>query len=592
MFFFCRFLLIALISSFVLTGYAVDIKSIATSAEPVAYDLAKLPDDDLNRRTPRGTVEGFLGAMADDDFEKASQYLNLDFINKRDRLDKGVILAKNFKRLLDSGGTISASALISNKVSGDQNDELKSSLDQIGSIVINGESFPVYVERVDDLDGNPIWLFASETIKQIPSQVSVDFYTRIDKLLPEYIKSIKLSGGSIGHWMAVVLVLVLAFILAWVITLFIFNIIIRILRKTSAVKHKEVITAFLVPIRLWLAVTIFIFIARGIGISILVRQFILPATIFIYWLAFLILLWQVTNVLSVIFENKMRNTKNYAALTGVDFTRRSIKFILIAAVIIIALKLNGQDVTNWLAAIGIGGIALALGAQKTIENIVGSISLIADQPIRIGDFCKVDNSVGTIIQIGIRSTRLRTLDRTIVTIPNGEFSRHKIENYTKRDTFLYRTRLTMRYETTPDQVRYLLIKLRELLHSHPRVNNDPNHPEPTRVRFVEFGADSLVLELYAQIITEEWHLYLEIREDLNLRIMDIVAQSGTSFAFPSQTLYLAKDQGLSKEKSKETEDYIKDLKDKKQLPLPEYSDEQSSKMRGNIKFPPEESILS
>jgi len=210
------------------------------------------------------------------------------------------------------------------------------------------------------------------------------------------------------------------------------------------------------------------------------------------------------------------------------FLRRGVKLVLIAFGSISILNVFGWYVTTGLAALGIGGLALALGAQKTIENFVGSITIIADQPLRVGDFCKVDGVAGTVEQIGIRSTRLRTPNRTVVVIPNGQLAALKIENFAFRDRMLFNPTLGLRYETTPDQIRYLLDQLRLLLRNHPQIN-----PDPARVRFTGLGDNSLNVEVFAYVDTTDFNEFLAVQEDLVLRMLDILDESGTGVAFPS-----------------------------------------------------------
>jgi MscS family membrane protein len=196
-------------------------------------------------------------------------------------------------------------------------------------------------------------------------------------------------------------------------------------------------------------------------------------------------------------------------------------------------------VTGLLAGLGVGGLAVALAAQKTIENLFGGVSLVADRPIQVGEICRFGDRVGTIEAIGLRSTRIRTLDRTVVTIPNAEFSALQLENYSARDRIWLKLTLGLRYETSPAQLRQVLDALRKLLRDHPRVD-----PDPARVRFIDFGAYSLDLELFAYVQTSDFNEYLAIREEILLSIMDAVEACGTGFAFPSQTIYGARDGGL------------------------------------------------
>ena len=187
----------------------------------------------------------------------------------------------------------------------------------------------------------------------------------------------------------------------------------------------------------------------------------------------------------------------------------------------------GLPLYGIVAGLGVGGLAIALAAQPTIENLIGGLSLFADKPIRVGDFCKYGDDMGTVEAIGIRSTRIRGLDRTLTTIPNAALSKMPVVNFTLRDRMLLKLVIGLRYETKPEQLRHVLAKLRELLLAHPKVT-----PEPSRVRFIGFGDCSLNLEVFAYVATRDWNEFLEVQEDIYLRMMDVVTASGTGFAFP------------------------------------------------------------
>jgi MscS family membrane protein len=196
------------------------------------------------------------------------------------------------------------------------------------------------------------------------------------------------------------------------------------------------------------------------------------------------------------------------------------------------------------AGLGVGGLAIALAAQSTIENLIGGLSLFADKPVRVGDLCRCGTDEGTVEAIGLRSTRIRGLDRTLTTIPNAALSKMAIANLAERDRILIQTVIGVRYETRPEQLRFLLVKILELLVSHPRIQADT-----ARARLIGFGVSSLDIEVFAYVLTRDRLEFLAVRQDILLRIMDIVEASGTSFAFPSQTLYFSKDSGLDTVKS-------------------------------------------
>jgi len=225
----------------------------------------------------------------------------------------------------------------------------------------------------------------------------------------------------------------------------------------------------------------------------------------------------------------------------------------------------GLPVYGIVAGLGVGGLAIALAAQPTIENLIGSLSLFADKPIRVGDLCKYGDELGTVEAIGIRSTRIRGRDRTLTTIPNAGLSKMAIVNYTQRDQMLIKAVIGVRYETTPEQLRYVLAKLREMLLGHPRIN-----PEPARVRFIGFGSSSLDIEVFAYATTQDIGEFFAIREDVFVRIMDIVEQSGTGFAFPSQTLYMSRDGGLDAARTKAAEAQVRQWREENNLPFPNF----------------------
>jgi MscS family membrane protein len=213
--------------------------------------------------------------------------------------------------------------------------------------------------------------------------------------------------------------------------------------------------------------------------------------------------------------------------------RRLVDLVVIIAAILAILRHFGVDPTPLLAGLGVGGIAVALAAQKTLENIIAGASLIFDQAVRVGDFLRVGTIEGTVDHIGLRSTRLRTLDRTVVSVPNSQIANMSLETLSVRDKFWLHPIFGLRYETTPDQMRLVLDGVRAMLVEHPQID-----PGSVRVRFLRLGAFSLDVEVFAYVLARDWPQFLEIQEGLLLRITEIVNAAGTGIAFPSQTMYV------------------------------------------------------
>jgi MscS family membrane protein len=208
---------------------------------------------------------------------------------------------------------------------------------------------------------------------------------------------------------------------------------------------------------------------------------------------------------------------------------RVIKIAILLLTIAAVLGSWGYNTTTLLAGLGIGGVAIALAAQKTIENLFGSVSVISDRPVSVGDFCKFGDRIGTVEDIGLRSTRIRTLDRTLVTVPNGSFSTMTLENFDRRDKMLFHFTLNLKRDTTPDQLRTLLQSITTILKEHAKVESGA-----LPVRFVGIGTYSLDIEIFAYIRTLDGDEFMKIQQDLFLWIMDAVHAAGTALAVPTQ----------------------------------------------------------
>ncbi len=539
------------------------------------------PEDALKRRTPRGSVAGFISAVADKNYDLAGEYFYTSEGELED--ERSAELARELQILLNQRGQMMPYSWLSKDVEGRLDDDLPNHLERVGTISTSGEDYDILLEKVEGPLGGPLWLFSDQTVQYIEElSVLEENVLLLSRIMPPILERYELWGATIGQWLAILLLAAFSYVIAWLIIHFFLYIIPLIWKRARTEPTSGVLKAFALPVKLYLAVWLFVVLSQEIGISIILRQRFSGISIIIGLLAFLILLWRLSEFLGNFSTNRMSSRGNLSGVSVALFLKRAAKIAIIIFGIIAVLGTIGVDVTTGLAALGIGGIALALGAQKTIENFVGSVTLITDQPIRVGDFCKVGDTVGTVEKVGMRSTRIRTLARTVVTIPNGEFSSSKIENYAHRDKFWFNTVIGLRYETTPDQIRYLLVELRSILYAHPIVTSDT-----TRVRFIELGSDSINLEIFTYIKVSTYDEYLEVKEDLLLRIMDVVGESGTGFAFPSQTIYFGKDTGLSKEKSKTAEEKVRQWKEKGDLQLPKFDPEHIKEIEDKIQYPPE-----
>jgi MscS family membrane protein len=260
---------------------------------------------------------------------------------------------------------------------------------------------------------------------------------------------------------------------------------------------------------------------------------------------------------------------------------RLVKLVMVTGIILLWLDNMGFKVTTLLAGLSISGVAVALASQKSLENIFGALTLFSSQPVRVGDFCRFGDKVGTVEEIGLRATRIRTLDRSVITVANGEFANLHLDNYSFRDRFWYHPEIGLRYETTPDQIRYILVEIQKMLYAHPKVL-----PDPLWVRFLGFGDYALNVGVFAYIGVTDYTESLEVAEDLNLRIMDIVAAAGSDFAFPAKIQYELPGKPIDESRVQAVEAEVKEWKAQKALYLPRLPKEKVAEIRGSLDYPP------
>ncbi|MGE0453462.1 MAG: mechanosensitive ion channel family protein [Vicinamibacteria bacterium] len=249
----------------------------------------------------------------------------------------------------------------------------------------------------------------------------------------------------------------------------------------------------------------------------------------LFWCA-----WAAIAVASLVARERQLRSGSPSLLSLLEIGERGAKVAVAAAGLVAALSALGYPVASLLAGLGLGGLAFALAAQKTVENLFGSLSLAVDQPFRVGDFVKIEDFVGTVEAIGLRSTRIRTLDRTLVSIPNGRLSDMRIESFSARDRMRLACTIGLEYGTSAAQMREVLAGLERALREHPRI-----WPDAVVVRFKEFAASSLDIEVMAWFEVPDWGAFQACREEVLLAFMRVVEEAGTSFAFPTRTLHLA-----------------------------------------------------
>lgn len=267
------------------------------------------------------------------------------------------------------------------------------------------------------------------------------------------------------------------------------------------------------------------------GVSVTLREPINRYTDIASWLS---TTWLLLRVIDAIFTRAVNLSykKNYTERVSIlGLLRKIVKALLLIFATIVIFGNLGFDLTTGIAALGVGGLALALGAQKTIENLVGSVVVVADSPVRIGDYCKFGTYEGTVIDIGIRSSRVRTLTRTIVTVPNGDFSSMQIENFTSRDMFRFLHQLYIKRTADIDVVFKMVKHLDKFLDEHELTNQEWN-----QVNILELRQDCYIIQLQAYINVTGIIEFYEKQDVLFVDILMQVRKYDVEHALPTQQL--------------------------------------------------------
>ena len=368
----------------------------------------------------------------------------------------------------------------------------------------------------------------------------VDAATRfhLDRSVSEYMPESLLQVGPWGlaywQWIGIAVAFVIAFIAGRVLSRAVLWIGHRVVTRTESKLDDEALGRLNRPVRFLGKV-----LAGGAVLPLLelsdrahdvIRNILLAAIgVGIMWSAAAVIDVVVTRLQAAEWAKKQPASRSLLLLGG-----RVLKVLLLIIASITLLSSFGLPVGSLIAGVGIGGIALAFGAQKTVENLFGAFALGIDQPLREGDFVNIDNTMGTVESIGLRSTRIRTLDRTIVSIPNGRLADSKIETFGERDRIRLHALLTLVYATTAVQLRDVIANLERVLREHP-----DTYKEEIVVRFRQLGASSLDIEVMTWFNGTDFAKFRDWRQEMLIAFIEVVERAGTAFAFPTQTLHVA-----------------------------------------------------
>jgi len=451
-----------------------------TTQNTATAPTPEIPADEFGRGSPRGTVRGYFSASREGDYEKAANYLDLRRIP-----DDGPTLARQLRTILSRTLWVDFE-LLSPEHKGRSNDGLPPHRERLGTIDTKAGKVDILLQSVPRGDGVSIWKFAGATVAQVPDLYAEFGYGVLEQFLPEFFFKKKFLDIVLWQWIGLLVLVLLAAVASWLLTVVAVRVLKPLIARTKTPIDDRLLSEAPGPIRLTMAILVFHLGLLSLGLGVAARAFLSNLLSGLLIVAVTWLLVRLTDVLSSIANERLLKRGRVSATSLVPPGRKFVKVIVVILAFVAILNNFGFNVAALVAGLGVGGIAVALAAQRTIENLFGGIVLYSDRPVRVGDFCRFGDKMGTVEEIGIRSTRIRTLDHTVISIPNATFSNMEIDNITARERIRLLAVITVRYETSPNQLRYILVEIRKLLYSHERVI-----PDTPRVRFINFGAYSL-----------------------------------------------------------------------------------------------------
>jgi MscS family membrane protein len=474
--------------------------------------------------SPRGALQRFLELSRHGRYQDAGAFLEVP----RAREGERAVLAARLAAVLARHLTVDLDQ-VSDQDSGRLNDGLPARYEQIGTVSALGRmTEPVRLARSSDERG---WAFSLSTVARVD-----EWYDELpDRWLREHLPAPLLRTGPRDllwwQWAGIGLLAIVGSVLGMLTGALVRSLAGRAAKRTVTIWDDRILARSRGPVALGFTVGF---------IRALLPQLLLyePAEEFVHQVLRALLLagvlwafWRLVDVVAELSFSSRFSFEHPSSRALIPLARRMGKAVVAVAAILLLVSALGYPVTSLIAGLGIGGLAIALASQKTVENLFGAFSLGIDQPFREGDFVRVEDLTGTVESLGLRSTRIRTPDRTLVSIPNGKLAEMRLETFAARDRLRFSCLLGLEYATTAQQMRQVLAELERALKEHPQ-----RHPDGTSVRLIELAASSLNVEVVCFFSTQDAEEFALIRQELLLTFLHLVEAAGTRIAFPTRTL--------------------------------------------------------
>ncbi|MBV9743806.1 MAG: mechanosensitive ion channel family protein, partial [Acidobacteriia bacterium] len=467
--------------------------------------------DPLGRDSPQSAIFQFLEACHARNYSKAQRYLDLRSLSLAERTKNAPELARQLEDLLDD--TPFDISTLSRDPEGDLSDNASADREHLDTFQADGQTLELELERVQLRQGSRVWLVSADSIPLIPKAHQLIRETPFESKLPSILVTLEFLDTPIWRWIALILLALVIWTVAGALSW----------ALVGAIRRIRSAQAFRRPLHVAVAAVGFRAAIEWAPPATLPRLFLDRAMGLILSL---IVAWAVAIVIDLLanrWHSRLDPRAQAVSYSVLPLGRQVVKVLVFLIALLSVIGAWGYNTSTILAGLGVGGLAVALAAQKTIENLFGGISVIGDRPVLVGDFCRFGDRVGTIAHIGLRSTRVRTLDRTVISVPNGQFSSMELENFSARDKIWFHPTLSLRRDTTPQQLQTVLSSVEEILKKHPKVEAGD-----LPVRFVAIGTYSLNVEIFAYVTTADFDEFLRLQQQLLFELLQAVEAAGTA----------------------------------------------------------------
>lgn len=476
--------------------------------------------DATGRDTPRSAVRGYLNAIDRGDYAAAAEYLDLRQRPRSLAAYTPEQLARGLSLVLQRALWIDLDAL-SDQPQGHLDDGLPNHRDLLGTVQIDGRDNRLLLQRIDSGEGRQAWVVSGATIARLPALYDAYRYNAYVEWLAHHVPTVFILGVELFKWLAALSVTAVAapFVLllsTWLARLF---------SDPGKPLYQHVRRLFTRPVATLVLVWIFHAVLLDIGVGAQAQRIASAQTVLI--LLALWVVWTTVDVLREAYAQRLMQMGRSASLPLLRPLATALKWVFVVLGLLMWLDNIGYQITALLTGLGVGGLAVALVLQRPLEDVLGAVSLYTQQPVRIGDFGRFGGYAGTIEEISLRSTRIRTLENTLVSVPNARMASEPIENLSARTRMLYAPVLHLRHDTDPDRLRALLGAIRQLLESHEQVIR-----EGARVRFTDIGDDGFEVQVFAYVDVTDWARHLEVAESLNFALLERLGASGVRLRVP------------------------------------------------------------